>query len=231
MASLATSRRVLVVDDEPQIREVASLYLERAGYATCTASDGATALQIVGEDGIDLMVLDLMLPGIDGFEVLDRIRSTGSDLPIIVLSARGNETERALGLELGADDYIAKPASPREMVARVRAVLRRARPEMPSIISVGSFEIDVERRELVHHGQPVAMPRREFDLLAHLARSPGTVFSRAELLADVWGSSSEWQDPATVTVHVRRLRSKIEQDPSNPQHLIAVYGVGYRFES
>ncbi len=226
---------VLVVDDEPQIRELMALYLERAGYRTRSLGEGASVLDEIEENPVDLMVLDLMLPGVDGFTVLRELRASGSELPVIVLSARGHESERVTGLQLGADDYVVKPASPREMVARVDAVLRRTRSNngtpAGTVINAGRFEIDLARREARIDGAAFGLPRKEFDLLAHLVAHPGLVFSRAALLNDVWGSNAEWQDPATVTVHVRRLRQKIETDPTNPAHLHTVYGIGYRFEA
>jgi DNA-binding response OmpR family regulator len=188
----------------------------------------------------DALVLDLMLPEVDGLEVLRRLRADGDAVPVIVLSARGREPERVAGLELGADDYLAKPASPREIAARVRAVLRRSRPAASGTITFGHHRIDLGARTLLKlgpdgdpstdPGEPVSLRPKEFDLLAHLAANAGQVMTRSDLLRDVWGSRPDWQDPGTVTVHIRRLRRLIEPDPSSPRHLVTVYGVGYRFD-
>ncbi len=221
---------VLVVDDEPQVREIVASYLEREGFAVRTAADGTEALAELARQRADLVVLDLMLPGVDGLTVLRQLRESGDEVPVIVLSARGRESERVAGLELGADDYLAKPASPREVAARARAVLRRSKSVGPSIIETGDFVIDVVGRRLTKAGDDVDLPPKEFDLLVRLASTPGEVHSRADLLRDVWGSSPDWQDPGTVTVHIRRLRRKLEADPSAPEHLMTVYGVGYRFD-
>jgi DNA-binding response OmpR family regulator len=221
---------VLVVDDEPQVRQIVASYLEAEGFDVRTAADGHEALAELARKRPDLVVLDLMLPGVDGLTVLRRLREAGDQVPVIVLSARGQESERVAGLELGADDYVAKPASPREVLARVRAVLRRTGGAGPDTISVADLEIDVVGRRLTKGGEAVELPPKEFDLLVRLASTPGEVHSRADLLRDVWGSSPDWQDPGTVTVHVRRLRRKLEVDPGNPQHLVTVYGVGYRFD-
>jgi len=221
---------VLVVDDEPQVRQIVASYLESEGFDVRTAADGNEALAELARKRADLVVLDLMLPGVDGLTVLRRLRESGDDVPVIVLSARGQESERVAGLELGADDYVSKPASPREVLARVRAVLRRSGNTGPESISVADLEIDVVGRRLKKAGVDVELPPKEFDLLVRLAGSPGEVHSRSDLLRDVWGSNPDWQDPGTVTVHVRRLRRKLESDPANPSHLITVYGVGYRFD-
>lgn len=222
---------VLVVDDEPQVREIVATYLERDGFNVRTAATGAEALAELAKKRADLVVLDLMLPGVDGLAVLRKLRESGDQVPVIVLSAKGRESERVAGLELGADDYLAKPASPREVAARVRAVLRRAGAVGPEVIEVGDLEIDLVGRRLTKGGDLVELPPKEFELLARFAASPGQVHSRADLLRDVWGSSPDWQDPGTITVHIRRLRRKIEDDPANPKHLVTVYGVGYRFDS
>jgi DNA-binding response OmpR family regulator len=222
---------VLVVDDEPMVQEVVATYLERDGWNVTGAADGATALRMISSSRPDLVVLDLMLPLVDGLSVLARLRET-TDVPVIVLTARGEEPDRVLGLELGADDYVVKPFSPRELVARVRSVLRR-NPRSPSVasrIAVGRLVIDGASREVSVDGALVPLTAREFDLLAFLAASPRQVFSRADLLRQVWDSSPEYQDPSTVTVHVRRLRQKIEVDPNQPRHLVNVWGVGYRFD-
>jgi len=221
---------VLVVDDEPLVREVVTTYLERDGWRVATAADGAAALRILETVPADLVVLDLMLPQVDGLSVLAHLRKT-TDVPVIVLTARGEEPDRVLGLELGADDYIVKPFSPRELVARVRSVLRRTQPA-PSAARIvhGPLVIDGPSREVTLAGDLVQLTAREFDLLAFLAASPRQVFSRGELLEQVWDSSAEFQDPSTVTVHIRRLRHKLEAEPDQPRHLVNVWGVGYRFD-
>jgi DNA-binding response OmpR family regulator len=223
--------RVLLVDDEPMVREVLARYLEHDGYDVVTADDGVQALDRFGEHHPDLVLLDLMLPRIDGLEVFRRMRAIG-DVPVIMITARGQEVDRIVGLDLGADDYVAKPLSPREVVSRVRAVLRRAAPpddDGPTVLVAGDLEIDVERREARKSGVPVRLTRKEFDLLAHMAARPGVTLSRTQLLEDVWDFA--WDgDSSTVTVHIRRLREKIEDRPSDPARLITVWGVGYRFE-
>jgi DNA-binding response OmpR family regulator len=220
---------VLVVDDEPMVRDVLERYLTAEGFAVRMAADGEEALARIGEGLPDLVLLDLMLPKVDGYEVLSRIRDQGST-PVIMLTARGEETDRIVGLDLGADDYVTKPFSPREVVARVRAVLRRsgtAIDEEP--LRYGDLEIDGDRREARLRGTPVRLTRKEFDLLHHLASRPGVTLTRTQLLEDVWDFA--WDgDSSTVTVHVRRLREKIEDDPSAPARIVTVWGVGYRFE-
>jgi DNA-binding response OmpR family regulator len=224
--------RVLVVDDEPTVREVVVGYLRRDGHQVSEAADGPTALELLEREPPDLVVLDMMLPGVNGLDILRRIRSQG-DMPVIMLTARSEETDRVAGLELGADDYVVKPFSPRELAARVNGVLRRAAPKAPPVAERLDFDglvIDNRSREVRRDGELVEMTPKEFDVLAHLAGSPRQVFSRADLLRDVWQSSPDWQDPATVTVHVRRIRNKIESDPENPRWITTVWGVGYRFE-
>ena len=221
---------ILVVDDEPQVREVVATYLEREGYTVRVAANGREAMAEIAARRPDAVVLDLMLPEVGGVEVLQRLRSSGDEVPVIVLSARGSEPERVAGLELGADDYVAKPASPREVAARVRAVLRRSRTTGPRRLTVGSLDIDVSARTVTKGGVTVELRPKEFDLLVRLATSPGEVLSRQDLLREVWGSSAEWQDPGTVTVHVRRLRRAVEDDPARPRHIVTVYGIGYRFD-
>ncbi len=227
--------RILVVDDEPMVREVLSRYLATEGFTVDTAADGAEAMTRFGEGTPDLVLLDLMLPVIDGYEVLRRMREL-AQVPVIMLTARGEEADRIVGLELGADDYVTKPFSPREVVARVRAVLRRARETdaprngTPASMDFGRLVIDGARREVFVDGGPAKLTRKEYDLLAYLASQPGVTFTRTQLLEDVWDFA--WDgDSATVTVHMRRLREKIEPDPSNPAHLVTVWGVGYRFEA
>ena len=222
---------ILVVDDEPMVREVLARYLEKEGFAVQTAEDGEQALAAFEASPPDLVLLDLMLPRIDGLEVFRRMRERARSA-VIMLTAKGEETDRVVGLELGADDYVTKPFSPREVVARVRAVLRRTAGQAsvtPAVVTFGDVTIDGPRREVRRGDEPVHLTRKEFDLLALLASSPGRTFTRGELLDEVWDFA--WDgDTATVTVHVRRLREKIERDPSNPEHLVTVWGVGYRFE-
>jgi DNA-binding response OmpR family regulator len=223
---------VLVVDDEPTVREVVVGYLRRDGHEVMEAEDGPTALRLLESERFDLVVLDMMLPGVNGLDILRRIRSMG-DMPVIMLTARAEESDRVAGLELGADDYVVKPFSPRELAARVNGVLRRATPKAPPVGDTLEFEhltIDNRSREVRLDGELVEMTPKEFDVLAHLAASPRQVFSRADLLRDVWHSSPDWQDPATVTVHVRRIRNKIEADPEKPRRITTIWGVGYRFE-
>ena len=222
---------IYVIEDEPSIAEVVSLYLHRAGYAVQTASDGLTGQQMLEKRLPDLVVLDLMLPGIDGYTLTRWLRER-SDVPIIMLTSRREEMDRIAGLEMGADDYMVKPFSPQELVSRVRAVLRRggdksADGERP--LTLGNLSIDPRSRSVEASQQPIDLTVKEFDMLYLLARNPRQVFSRDQLLERVWGVS-EYIDPGTVTVHVRRLREKIEKDPSNPQHLLTVWGVGYKFE-
>jgi DNA-binding response OmpR family regulator len=228
MGSMVTAS-VLVVDDEPMVREVLARYLRAEGYAVQVAADGAEALDLYSAHQPDLILLDLMLPTIDGYEVFRTIRASGQT-PVIMLTARGDETDRIVGLDLGADDYVTKPFSPREVVARVRAVLRRSGGASEAgAYQVGDLEIDAERREIRLREQPVRLTRKEFDLLHHLASRPGIALSRTQLLEDVWDFA--WDgDSSTVTVHVRRLREKIEDDPSDPKRIVTVWGVGYRFE-
>lgn len=221
---------VLVVDDEPQVREIVATYLEREGFSVRTASDGRAAMVEIARKRPDALVLDLMLPEVSGLEVLQKLRSEGDEVPVIVLSALGSEPERVAGLDLGADDYVTKPASPREVAARVRAVLRRSMSIGPTTLSFGQVEVDVTARQVIRGGEQVELRPKEFDLLVQLASSPGEVMSRQDLLREVWGSSAEWQDPGTVTVHVRRLRRAIENDPAKPDHIVTVYGIGYRFD-
>ncbi len=221
--------KVLVVDDEPTIREVVVSYLEREGFSTLEAADGNRARELLESDPPDLVVLDVMLPGTDGLELCRWIRSR-SRLPVIMLTARGEESDRIVGLELGADDYVTKPFSPRELAARVRTVLRRAEPDSASEerLSYNGLVIDSGTREVTREEEPLRLTAREFDLLWFLASHPRRVFSREQLMRRVWGYSAAL-DTGTVTVHMRRLREKIEADPSHPRHLETVWGVGYRF--
>ena len=229
----AAPSRVLVVDDEPMVREVVGRYLEREGYVVSEAVDGPGALAAVDAFHPDLVVLDVMLPGRSGFDVLRTLRGRGDAAPpIILLTARVEESDRVLGLELGADDYVVKPFSPRELVARVRTVLRRARrvPDIGDPLVFEGLTVDPRTREVTVDGRRVELTPKEFDLLAFLAASPRQVFSRAQLLEHVWDSKPDYQDPATVTVHVRRIRNKIEINADEPRWIATVWGVGYRFE-
>lgn len=224
-------RSVLVVDDEPTIAEVVSRYLERAGYRTQVAADGVEALAAVASDRPDLVVLDLMLPGIDGLEVMRRMREQGSDrIATILLTAKGEESDRVVGLRLGADDYVVKPFSPAELVARVDAVLRRVdtSPTRSHPLVCSDLTIDPTSRRVHVRGEEVQLTQREFDVLLFLARHPGQVFSRNHLMDAIW-QYSFYTDSSTVTVHMRRLRAKIELDPAQPKHIETVWGVGYRF--
>jgi two-component system response regulator ResD len=225
---MARMETVLVVDDEPTIRDVVVQYLRREGYATLEAGDGDTARSLLEREWPSLVVLDLMLPGTDGLALCRWIRDR-SELPVIMLTARGEEADRIVGLELGADDYVTKPFSPRELVARVRTVLRRSGTpdETYERVRFGQIEIDAAAREVLKNGHALKLTAREFDLLLFLARHPRRVFSRDQLMSRVWGYEPAF-DSGTITVHVRRLREKIEDDPARPQHLETVWGVGYR---
>jgi DNA-binding response OmpR family regulator len=233
MATDAHARgSVLVVDDEPTIAEVVARYLERAGYETRIATDGASALELAAAHRLDLVVLDLMLPRIDGLEVMRRLRERGRDrVAIILLTAKGEESDRVIGLRLGADDYVVKPFSPVELVARVDAVLRRmdTSPDHQAPIELDGLRIDPAARQVFTGDEEAALTQREFDLLLFLARHPGQVFSRNQLMDAVW-QYSFYSDTSTVTVHIRRLRAKIEPDPATPRHIQTVWGVGYRFQ-
>jgi len=220
---------VLVVDDEPIVREVVVRYLRREGYETLEAADGSRARELLERHDPSLVVLDLMLPGTDGLELCRWIRSR-SDLPVIMLTARGEESDRIVGLELGADDYVTKPFSPRELAVRVRAVLRRATAptRRDEKLSFDGLEIDAGAREVTKGAEQLRLTAREFDVLYFLASNPRRVFSRDHLMERVWGYSTAL-DTGTVTVHIRRLREKIEDDPSRPRFIETVWGVGYRF--
>jgi len=223
-------QRVLVVDDDPTVSDVVRRYLEREQFSVQLAGDGQGALDAYERERPDLVVLDLMLPGIDGLEVCRRLRNQDRDLPIIMLTALGEESDRVLGLEIGADDYVTKPFSPRELVLRVQSVLRRIMPPPPAAEELvdGELRLDVARRIASLRGKELALTVREFDLLAFLMRNPGRVLRRAELLEQVWGWT--FGDQSTVTVHMRRLREKIENDPAEPRRILTVWGVGYRYE-
>jgi DNA-binding response OmpR family regulator len=229
--------RVLIIEDDPNVAEVVARYLEREGFAVQVASDGRIGLDTALANPPDLVVLDLMLPSLGGVEICQRLREA-APVAVIMLTARGEESDRIAGLELGADDYIAKPFSPRELTARVKAVLRRAQAPLgghqpPGLLRAGgqrgpSLEVDLVAHEVRLDGQLVALTAKEFDLLVHLMRHPRRAMRREELLQDVWGFS--YGDTSTVTVHVRRLREKIEADASEPRFVSTVWGVGYRFE-
>jgi DNA-binding response OmpR family regulator len=223
--------RVLVAEDDSTVAEVVTKYLQRDGHVVETVADGVTALHRVRLTPPDLVVLDIMLPGLDGFEVCRRIRER-SPVPVVMLTALGEETDRVLGLELGADDYVTKPFSPRELALRVRSVLRRAAGALPpggGVLRDGDLAVDLAAREATLAGTPLLLTVREFDLLAFLMRNPRQVFERRRLLRQVWGGSLG--DLSTVTVHVRRLRAKVEDDPAAPRRILTVWGVGYRYES
>jgi DNA-binding response OmpR family regulator len=224
---------ILVVEDEASIAEVVSLYLKRAGYNVQTASDGKQAMILFERQMPDFVILDLMLPEVDGLSLTRWLRDR-SDVPIIMLTARREEIDRIAGLEMGADDYVVKPFSPQELVSRVRAVMRRlgreqAEAKNDRLLSAGNLTIDPRSRVVTVEGKPVELTAREFDMLYLLAGHPKQVFTRVQLLERVWGGA-HYIDPGTVTVHVRRLREKIEADPSKPARLLTVWGVGYKFE-
>jgi DNA-binding response OmpR family regulator len=223
---------ILVVEDEPSIREVISLYLKRAGFHVIEAGDGQEAMEILKDDQPDLVILDLMLPRMDGFEITKKLRLKGNT-PIIMLTARRSESDRIAGLEMGADDYVVKPFSPQEVVSRVRAVLRRTYSQehiaSQKPLDYGYLTIQPETRIVTCDGEEKKLTAKEFDLLWFLARNPRHVFNRDELLEHVWGLS-EYIDPSTITVHIRRLREKIEKDSTDPRYILTVWGVGYKFE-
>ncbi|MFE0102502.1 response regulator transcription factor [Streptomyces sp. NPDC059009] len=232
--------RILVVDDDPTVAEVVTGYLERAGYVVDRAGDGPGALDGAAEHWPDLVVLDLMLPGMDGLDVCRRLRARGP-VPVIMLTARGDEDDRILGLEVGADDYVTKPFSPRELVLRVESVLRRTRPaDRPAAnananantsarpLGAAGLTLDPEARRAAKHGVELALTLREFDLLTFFLRHPARAYSREDLMREVWGW--DFGDLSTVTVHVRRLRNKVEDDPARPRLIQTVWGVGYRFD-
>lgn len=224
--------KILVVDDEPNIREVVGLYLRQDGHAVVVAADGEEALRLYRQTRPDLVVLDLMLPGLSGLEVCRRIQGERR-VPLIMLTAKGEEEDRIVGLGVGADDYVVKPFSSRELVARVAAVLRRvneasAGPANGEVLSFGELQIDPNTRIVTVQGDPVTLTAREFDLFHHMASSPGRVFTRDQLMESVWGYTFA-AETSTVTVHVRRLREKVEADPAHPRRLLTAWGVGYRF--
>lgn len=228
-------REILVVDDEASVVEVVSLYLRREGFNVRIARDGREALSAIHEHRPALVVLDLMLPQVDGLEILRRLRDDPeSDVPVIMLTARGQEVDRIYGLELGADDYVTKPFSPAELASRVKAVLRRggrgsAEVDEERPLQYGGLQINAITRSVTAHEKSIELTATEFDLLWFMASHPRQVFKRDQLLENVWGFS-EYVDPSTVTVHIRRLREKIEVNPSEPNYLLTVWGVGYKFE-
>ncbi|WP_326559351.1 response regulator transcription factor [Micromonospora sp. NBC_01796] len=226
------TQRVLVVDDDRTVSDVICRYLEHDGFQVTHAADGESALAAVAQQAPHLVVLDLMLPRINGLQVCRELRARPDGVPIIMLTARGDESDRILGLQLGADDYLTKPFSPRELVLRVRSVLRRAGSEPPAerpeTITDGGLVVRTTSRTARLAGTELALTLREFDLLVHLLRHPSRVFGRAELLEQVWGWN--FGDQSTVTVHVRRLREKIEDNPADPRRIVTVWGVGYRYE-
>ncbi|MGH3647533.1 MAG: response regulator transcription factor [Micromonosporaceae bacterium] len=228
---MTDAAKVLVVDDDPTVSDVVRRYLERAGITVALAGDGPAALTAYAEQRPDLVVLDLMLPGMDGIEVCRRMRAD-SDVPVVMLTALGEEADRVVGLQTGADDYVTKPFSPRELVLRVQSVLRRvARPpaaDEPSLLTDAELVVDTGSRIATLRGAELALTVREFDLLAYLMRHPGRAYRRGELLEQVWGWT--FGDQSTVTVHVRRLREKVEDDPAEPRRIVTVWGVGYRYE-
>ncbi|GAA0554290.1 response regulator transcription factor [Actinomadura livida] len=233
MSPAAAGGHILVVEDDPTVAEVVTGYLARAGHRVAHAADGPAALEMAAALRPRLIVLDLMLPGLDGLEVCRRLRSgDGPPVPVVMLTARNEEADRILGLELGADDYISKPFSPRELVLRVASVLRRAEAPPPAAASAalraGDLVVDPAARRAERAGRPLALTAREFDLLAFLLRRPGRVFAREELLRHVWGW--DFGDASTVTVHVRRLREKVEDDPAAPKLIRTVWSAGYRFD-
>jgi DNA-binding response OmpR family regulator len=229
-----SEKDILVVDDEPSVVEVVSLYLRREGYSVRSAGDGQLALKAIAERMPSLIILDLMLPRVNGIEILRQVRENSGEVPVIMLTARGQETDRIYGLELGADDYVVKPFSPAELVARVRAVLRRTHAATSTqdggpLIKFDELEIDPPTRTVKVRGNAVDLTATEFNLLEFMAGHPRQVFSRDKLLDNVWGYN-EYVDPSTVTVHIRRLREKIEVDPGQPKCLLTVWGVGYKFD-
>ena len=235
---MGSGQHILIVDDEPNVGDVLSLYLRRDNFRVSMARDGRAALDLIEQSPPDLIVLDLMLPHIDGLAIIRRVRGDEGhsgllpEVPIIILTAKGEESDRIIGLELGADDYVVKPFSPREIVVRIKAVLRRSKgaslaPDRPLLFN--DLAIDPKTRRVEVSGRECGLTAKEFDLLYFMARHPQQVLTRDQLLENVWGLS-DYVDPSTVTVHVRRLREKIEPDPANPRWLQTVWGVGYKFE-
>jgi two-component system, OmpR family, response regulator ResD len=237
---MSKTHSVLIVDDEATIREVVRRYLELDGFVVTEAESGSQALEILQDHKVDLIILDIMLPGLDGFSVTRSLRNspdyaginTHGDIPIIILTSRSDEADRIVGFELGVDDYIVKPFSPRELVHRVKAVLRRTAPNATSSekpLDFPHLQIDPLRRTVIALGKSAILTAKEFDLLWLFARHPQQVFTREQILAQVWGYEF-YGDESTVTVHIRRLREKIEVDPANPVYIQTVWGIGYKFE-
>ncbi len=228
---MSERQRILVVDDDPTVSEVVARYLEHAGFDVAVVGDGAVAVDAIKQRIPDLVVLDLMLPGLDGLEVFRQLRQR-APVPVVMLTALGDEADRLVGLELGADDYVTKPFSPRELVLRVQSVLRRSAGPLPPasgpLLRDADIEVDTAAHQATRHGEPLSLTAREYDLLVFLLQRPRQAFSREQLLRDVWGW--EYADHSTVTVHVRRLREKIEVDPRQPSRVVTVFGVGYRYE-
>jgi DNA-binding response OmpR family regulator len=226
-----TRATILVIDDDPKVRRLLTRLLTQEGFDSVEADGPKDGLEVMEQFKPDLVLLDVMLQESDGIDLLQQIRAT-SELPVILLTALGDEADRILGLRSGADDYVVKPFSPGELTARIDSVLRRAQRAMtlPNTLVFGPLCIDPNTRDVYLSSELVVLTAKEFDLLAFLAASPRHVFTREQLLSRVWGSSSEWQDPATVTEHIRRIRRKIETDPDHPRFVVTVRGVGYRFE-
>ena len=225
--------RVLIVEDEESLADPLAFLLNKEGFAATVVTDGPSALAEFDRSGADIVLLDLMLPGMSGTEVCKQLRLRSS-VPVIMVTARDSEIDKVLGLELGADDYVTKPYSARELIARIRAVLRRgAEPEdsvlLDSVLEAGPVRMDVERHVVSVHGTPIALPLKEFDLLEYLMRNKGRVLTRVQLIDRIWGANYVG-DTKTLDVHVKRLRSKIESDPANPVHLVTVRGLGYKLE-
>ncbi len=222
--------RILIIEDEDSYREALTFMLEKEGFDVAAAADGAEGLAAFDRSGADLVVLDLMMPGIPGLEVCKQLRAQ-SNVPIVMVTARDSEVDKVVGLELGADDYVTKPFSHRELLARIRAVLRRGVEQelVPDVVEVGGVRIDVERHQVYVDGEEVRFALREFDLLELLLRNPGRVLTRGQLIDRIWGSDYVG-DTKTLDVHIKRLRSKIEPDPSNPRRLVTVRGLGYKYE-
>jgi two-component system, OmpR family, response regulator RegX3 len=223
--------RVLVVEDEPSYRETLAFMLGREGFEVVEAADGAEGIAAYDRSGADIVLLDLMMPGIPGTEVCRQLRQRGP-VPVIMLTARDSEIDKVVGLELGADDYVTKPFSHRELVARIRAVLRRGQDVelVPDVVEAGGVRMDVERHEVAVNGAPVKLALKEFELLEMLLRNAGRVMTRGQLIDRIWGADYVG-DTKTLDVHVKRLRAKLETDPGNPEHLLTVRGLGYKFES
>ena len=226
-----TAQRILLVEDERDIAELAAMHLNDHHFDVTTCHDGSEALQLAVDQRWSLIILDIRLPGVDGLDICKRLRSDGCQTPILIVSAKSTEFDRVLGLELGADDYVVKPFGVLELVARVKALLRRVqgRAQLASVdtIRVGRVEIEPAQRSVRVDGRDVTLTAREFDLLLHFARAPGRVYQRAELLDQVWGYGYEGYEH-TVNSHINRLRNKIEPDPANPEHIVTVWGVGYK---